>query len=123
MSTPLTRLLSVVILSSCLGAHTVSVAAQAPSTGSVTSAQRLQTQAQSLKNGQKVRVHLVEGGVVRGRVLGATEQGLTIQPTPSDEPQLIAYDNIRSLTSGMQTWVKLAIGVGAAGALVAAIAH
>jgi hypothetical protein len=81
----------------------------------------IQTEARALPTGRSVRVRLTDGTVRRGRVLGSAEQGLTIQPTPADEPELIEFPRIAAIETGMTTGRKIAIGAGVAAA-VAAIA-
>ena len=69
--------------------------------------------------GRQVRVHLTDGTTAHGRLIGETEQGLAIQPAPSDEPMLIPYEQVESIAVGMRRWKKIAIGVGAAAAVTA----
>jgi hypothetical protein len=73
--------------------------------------------------GRNVRVHLTDGTTAKGRLIGGTEQGLIIQPSPSDEPELIPYERVQSIAVGMQRWKKIAIGAAVAGvaALAAAV--
>ncbi len=69
--------------------------------------------------GREVRVHLTDGTTARGRLIGETDQGLAIQPAPSDEPMMIPYEQVESIATGMPRWKKIAMGVGAAGVAVA----
>ena len=66
--------------------------------------------------GRNVRVHLTDGSTAVGRLIGETDQGLSLQPSPSDEPVLIPYERVESIAAGMPRWKKIAIGVGAASA-------
>ena len=72
--------------------------------------------------GRNVRVHLTDGTTTTGRLIGETAEGLAVQPSPSDEPVLIPYEKIESIAVGMRRWQKIAIGLGAAGAALLAVA-
>jgi hypothetical protein len=71
--------------------------------------------------GRNVRVHRTDGTIVIGRLIGETSEGLAVQPSPSDEPVLVRYDEIESIAAGMRRWQKIAIGLAVAGAALAAI--
>ena len=69
--------------------------------------------------GRNVRVHLLDGSTARGRLIGETSEGLALQPSPSDEPILIPYEQVESIASGMPRWQKIVLGAGAVAAAVA----
>ena len=103
-------------------------AAQPPAQESTAAAQPAPARTERLREeqrayiGRNVRIHLTDGTTATGRLIGETDQGLSIQPSPSDEPQLIPYDRVESIAVGMRRWQKIAIGVAAAGAIAVAAA-
>jgi hypothetical protein len=72
--------------------------------------------------GRHVRVHRTDGTTTSGRLLGDSPAGVAVQPSPSDEPVLIPYDQVESIAAGMRRWKKIAIGAGAAAAVIAVAA-
>jgi hypothetical protein len=120
--------LVVVLLCSAIAALPDSAAAQAPATVEAVQPEppqagtkgRLRAE-QRAYIGRQVRVHLTDGTTAHGRLIGETDQGLAIQPSPSDEPTLIPYDRVESIATGMRRWKKIALGFGTA-AVAAAIA-
>jgi hypothetical protein len=72
--------------------------------------------------GRNVRVHRTDGTVTTGRLIGETAEGLAVQPSPSDEPVLVPYDEVESIAVGMRRWQKIALAAGAAGAVLLAVA-
>ena len=72
--------------------------------------------------GKNVRVHRTDGTTTTGRLIGETAEGLAIQPSASDEPVLVPYDDVESIATGMPRWQKIAIGVAAAGVVIVAAA-
>lgn len=72
--------------------------------------------------GKNVRIHRRDGTTTVGRLIGETAEGLAVQPSPSDEPVLVPYEEVESIATGMRRWQKIALGAGAAGAVLAVLA-
>ena len=83
-------------------------------------AEQLKEEARSLRQGRRVRVRLIDGSTRSGRVLGSAEQGITLQPTPADEPEMVEYTRIAAIETGLTTGTKVAIGAGIAAAIALA---
>jgi hypothetical protein len=120
--------LLIVLLSTAAAPSPVELAAQVPDapktdapSGTSPVVRRLRDE-QRAYIGRNVRVHLTDGTTKRGRLLGEADAGITIQPSPSDEPELIPYEQVESIAAGMQRWKKIAIAAGVAAGVAVAIA-
>jgi hypothetical protein len=72
--------------------------------------------------GKNVRVHRTDGTTTTGRLIGETAEGLAIQPSASDEPVLVPYDDVESIATGMPRRQKIAIAIAAASVVIVAAA-
>ena len=79
--------------------------------------------AESRRNARRVEIKLVDGTTVYGRVVGVTDRDISVQPTPSDEPVMVAFDRIESIGGpGLPRWTYALIGAGAIAGAIAIIA-
>ena len=79
--------------------------------------------AEARRNARRVEIKLVDGTMVRGRVVGVTDRDISVQPTPSDEPVMLTFDRIDSIGGpGLPRWTYVLIGAGAIAGAIAIIA-
>ena len=97
---------------------TAPAAAQAPADQA--RMDKVREEARAIRLNRRVRVRLVDGSVATGRLLAADDKGVTLQPTPSDEPELYEYQRIDAVLPGpgMPRWVWVAVGAGVIVAIV-----
>ena len=79
--------------------------------------------AESRRNARRVEIKLVDGTMVRGRVVGVTDRDISVQPTPSDEPVMVTFERIDSIGGpGLPRWTYVLIGAAAISGAIAIIA-
>jgi hypothetical protein len=84
---------------------------------------RIRAEAASRRNARRVRVTLFDGTRAAGRVVGVTDNDVTIQPTPSDEPVMFTYDKIESIQGApAPRWVVPVIAAGIVAGVIAVAA-
>ena len=84
--------------------------------------EKLRAQAVARRNGRRVRVESFDGTVTRGRVVGVMDRTMAVQPTPSDEPVLFDFANVKSIDGpGLPRRVWIALGVAGTAAVVAGV--
>lgn len=95
----------------------------APAGDAVARVEKVRADAVARRNARRVRVTLLDGSIATGRVVGVTDRDMAVQPTPSDEPVLLAFDQIDSISGAAKPrWVWTVVGVGIAAAVVGVIA-
>ena len=98
-------------------------ASPAPAGESAARVAKVRADAEARRNARRVRVRMLDGSLATGRVVGVSDRDMAVQPTPSDEPVLLAFDQIDSISGAAKPrWVWTLVGVGIAAAVVAVIA-
>ena len=84
---------------------------------------KVRADANARRNGRRARIRLVDGSLAYGRIIGVQDNSLALQPTASDEPVMYEFARVRSIEgAGAPRWVWTALGVGAAAAVIGAVA-